>query len=350
MKKLENLRKKKTLIVATIGPSSDTEEKLEEMIVSGLNVARINMSHGDYKEHHNQIVRVRKVAKKLGVHVDILVDLAGSKIRVGLMEKDTILESGKMIMLTTKKCIGNTKCIYVTYPKLPKEVKKGQEIFISDGKRKLHVVSTNGVDTIRCKIIAGGIVTPRRGINIPGADLSLPVISSKDKKDLKFAVERAADYIAISFVKEPKNIFDLQKMLKRYNFKAKIISKIETREAMRELDGIAQVSDVVMVARGDLAMEIGIHNVPVAQKRIIEMAQRFGKMSIVATQVLDSMEKNPVPTRAEVSDIATAVFEGADGIMLSSESATGKYPVESVQVISRVVKSCEESEYYGVKL
>ena len=348
MKKiLENLRDKKTLIVATLGSSSETEEKLEKMILAGLNIVRINMNHGNLEEHHEQIITARKVAKRMGVYIDVLVDLAGPKVHVGQMEANTILEEGKKVILTNKKCVGNTKCIFISYLKLPEEIKKGQNILISDGKKILEVLSTNGKDEVVCKIIAGGLVTSNRGVNIPGLRLSLPVISNKDKQDVKFAIEHRADYVALSFVKKSKDVDDLRKLLILHNSKALIISKIETQEALDELEEIIKVSDGIMVARGDLAMEIGIHNIPVAQRRIVEISKKLGKMSIVATQVLDSMEKNPVPTRAEVTDIATAIFEGASGVMLSGESAIGKYPVEAIQVISRVAKSCEESEYYN---
>lgn len=341
----EDLREKHTKIVATIGSSSDSEEVLEQMIRFGLNIARINMSHGDHEEHHRQIKTIRKAAKKLGYHVEILVDLGGSKVRVGQMEKGTMLEEGKLVTLTTKECMGNTSCIPVSYLQLPKKVKAGQDILISDGKRKLRVLSTNGTDEIKCRILVGGLVTSKRGLNFPGTKLHLPVITDKDKEDLKFGIEHKAKYIAFSFVREPQDVLDLRNLLNKYNYSALTISKMETKEAMSNLKEIIKASDGIMVARGDLAMEIGMHHVPVAQKRLLEAAKSFGKFSIVATQVLDSMENNPIPTRAEVSDIATAVFEGADAIMLSAESASGKYPAESVQTISRVVKACEESEY-----
>lgn len=332
----------KTDIVATIGSASESVKILTNLIKAGLTVARINMSHGDHEEHHRQILNIRKAEKLTNKKVKILVDLGGPKIRLGEMEPNTILMVGKKVVITTKACLGNAERFSVSYKKLPREIEQGLYILISDGKRKLKVLSTNGVDEIVCRVVTGGLVTSRRGVNVPGAHLTIPVITAKDKIDIGFAVDHQADYIALSFVRSSKDVVACRKLVQNKNSKAGIISKIETREAMMDLENIVAASDGVMVARGDLAMEIGFENVPIAQREIIAYSKQAGKSVIVATQVLDSMEKTSTPTRAEVSDIAYAVMDGVDGIMLSGESAIGKYPVESVETIYRVAKATED--------
>ena len=335
---------KQTHIVATIGSSSESVEILVKMIKAGLTVARINMSHRDHEEHHRQIVNIRKAEKITGKKLQILVDLAGPKMRLGEMEKDTILKEGKTVVITTDTVLGTAERFSVTYKKLPAEVSKGMLIMLCDGKRKLKVVSTNGKDEIVCKVLVGGLVTSRRGINVPEASLTIPVITAKDKKDLAFAFEHKADMIAVSFVRTAKDVQACRKILQANGSRAQVIAKIETREAMAHLEKIAEVSDGLMVARGDLAMEIGYEHVPLAQRKIIAAANAHGKLSIVATQVLDSMQRSSTPTRAEVSGIAYAVLDGAGALMLSEESAVGQYPVESVEVIHRVAEAAKMVE------
>lgn len=342
-RKKKNDFNRKTDIIATLGSSSDTNETTLQMIQHGMTMVRINMSHGDHAEHHEQILRVRRCAKKLGVSVKIIVDLGGPKIRVGSMEKDVYLKEGSKVIITTKPCTGTANRFSVSYKKLPHEVRKGQYILIADGKRKLQVVSIDKSDEIICKVITGGLLTSRRGVNIPGAELSVPSITAKDKIDMQFAADHKAEYIALSFVRSVKDIRQARLLLKKMGLNAQIVSKIETVEAIDRLEDIVKESDVVMVARGDLGMEIGYEHVPIEQKRMITLGKKYGKPVIVATQLLDSMDKSPVPTRADVSDIAGAVYDGASGLMVSGETAAGKHPIEVIEVMNKVSVAIEKA-------
>lgn len=300
------------------------------------------MSHGTHEEHSARIHTIHQLAAEHHKRIGILVDLAGPKIRIGEVENNALnLVEGSKVTLTTKSVIGNTKLLSVNYPKLPSEVHKGSTILIEDGKKRLEVLSTNGRDEIVCRIIVGGHLSSKKGLNIPGAYLSIPALTDKDKRDVVFAIQQHADFIALSFVRTPTDILALRKILKKHKSKALIIAKIETLEAIEQLDEIISVTDGIMVARGDLAVEIGPERVPLIQKKIIEIARSQGKPVITATQMLDSMEHSPVPTRAEVSDIANAIFDGTDAIMLSGETSIGKYPVQSIQVMSRVARDIE---------
>lgn len=344
MKKTSSFKRKiKTDIIATLGSASDTDSIVSQMIQHGMNMVRINMSHGDHAEHHDQIIRTRKIAKKLGSEVKIIIDLGGPKIRLGLIKQDTYLKEGSRVIITTKSCVGDEKRFSVTYKKLPQEVKKGQTIVIADGKRKLQVVSIMNANEIECKVIVGGLITSRRGVNIPGAELSVPSITSKDKIDMQFAADHNAEYVALSFVRSVSDIKQARLILKKIGLHAKIVSKIETMEAINHLEDIVKASDMIMVARGDLGMEIGYENVPIQQKRMILLGKKYEKPVIIATQMLDSMEKSPLATRAEISDIAFAVYDGADGLMVSGETAVGKYPVEVIKVMHTTSAAIEKS-------
>lgn len=338
----ENLRLKRTKIVATLGPASSDPATLKQMILSGLNVVRCNMSHGSHDEHTERIVTVREVMTSVRKRVGILVDLAGPKIRIGEVANGSIeLKQGAKVTLTTEPCVGTPSRISINYAALPAEVKKGGHILIEDGKKKLEILSTNSKDEIVCKVITGGMLGSKKGLNIPGAYLSIPALTDKDKKDVKFAIQQNADFIALSFVRTAKDVDDLRKILKKAGSQALIIAKIETQEAIEQLEEIITATDGIMVARGDLAVEIGAEHVPLQQKRMIEIARNYGKPVITATQMLDSMEQSPVPTRAEVSDIANAILDGTDAVMLSGESSIGKFPVESIAVMSRVARDIE---------
>lgn len=332
-----------TEIIATLGYSTEPDGILEQMILRGMTVARINMSHSNHAEHHKKIVAVRALSKKLGIPVKILIDLSGPKIRLGMMEDNTVLVEGSTVVITTKPCLGNAKKFSISYKKLPSEIKKGQYILLIDGKRKLQVISTNKSDEITCKVITGGLTTSRRGVNVPGAELGLPAITAKDKLDMQFGVDHNAEYIALSFVRSVKDVKQTRQLLKRKGSHAKLISKIETVEAIRDLEDIVKESDMVMVARGDLAMEIGYEHVPVQQKKMLDLGKKYNKPVIIATQMLDSMEKCSTPTRAEVSDIAGAVYGGASAIMSSSETTEGLYPLEVIEVMHTVAMTVEKS-------
>lgn len=334
---------RQTKIVATIGTASESLEILTKLTEAGLNVARMNMSHGDHAEHGRKIDNVRAVNKNLNSHVSVLVDLAGPKIRIGDFdtEKVTLIE-GKKIILTTEKIIGNVNKVYVNYEKLPQELKKGNIIMLNDGKNKLIVESIKGKE-ITCKILVGGEVRSRRGVNLPGAYLSVSAITNKDKKDIDFAVEKKAEFIGVSFVRTKKDILDLLKILAKKSWKPKIIAKIETEEAIENFDEILEVVDGIMVARGDLAVEVPKERVPALQKKIIKKANEAGKFVITATQMLASMQTSPVPSRAEVSDVANAIFDGTDAVMLSEESAVGLYPVLAVQTMRDIAMATDKA-------
>jgi pyruvate kinase len=333
---------KQTKIVATIGPATETEEVLTKLVRAGLDVARFNMSHGTHEEHLKRFLAVRKVSQSTGKPLAILQDLSGPKIRIGEFSTPTIeLIPGEKFTITTDDIIGDENRVSVNYKKLPQELKRGSIILLDDGKKKLEVIEITKTDVI-CLVVVGGTTKGRRGMNLPGAYLSVASITEKDRVDVVFGVENKADFVALSFVRQAKDIFELRDILKELNSDAQIVAKIETQEAIENIDEIISATDVVMVARGDLAIEIGPENVPPLQKKIIEKSRHLGKPVIVATQMLESMISSPVPTRAEVSDIANAIYDGTDAIMLSEETTLGKYPLESVETMARVAQKTEE--------
>jgi pyruvate kinase len=336
---------KHTKIVATIGPKTDSVEMLSQLMQAGLNVMRLNMSHGDHEEHLNRITNGRAAAAATNSSIAILQDLSGPKIRTGMYETDRItIEEGKEIVLTTEECVGTVDRIYVNYQKLAEEVHPGSVIMLDDGKKKLVVESISGND-IHCRIEVGGELKSRRGVNIPGAYLSIDTITAKDREDLAFGIKNGIDMVALSFVRRPEDVTELKGILAELGApNIPVISKIETQEAIDNLEAIIEVSDGAMVARGDLAIEIPAEEVPLRQKEIIAICNMSGKPVITATQMLESMITSPVPTRAEVSDVANAVFDGTDAVMLSEESTLGAYPLEAVRTLARIAHASEEME------
>lgn len=334
---------KKTKIVATIGPKTESQEMLTRLMEAGLDVMRLNMSHGDHAEHLARIENGRAAAAALGRPVAILQDLSGPKIRTGIYTSERItIENGAPIVITTEECVGTPERIYVNYRKLAEEVEPGSFIMLDDGKKKLRVERIEGAD-IHCTVIVGGELKPRRGVNIPGAYLSIDTITEKDREDLAFGVKNGVDMVALSFVRRPDDVRELKQILAEHGAAhIPVISKIETQEAIENLDEILAASDGAMVARGDLAIEIPTEEVPLRQKEIIRACNRLGKPVITATQLLESMITSPVPTRAEVSDVANAVFDGTDAVMLSEESTLGAFPLEAVETLARVARVAEE--------
>ncbi|MDO8604579.1 MAG: pyruvate kinase [bacterium] len=334
---------KKTKIVATIGPASDSEIMLTKLVKAGMNVCRLNFSHGTHEEHFEKVRNIRKVAEKLGTPTAILQDLSGPKIRIGGFYKDSvILKKGSTFTLTTKACVGDETRAFVNYPALTKEIKEGDSILLDDGKKRLEVLSVMGSE-IKCRVIVGGETKGRRGVNLPGVSLKISCLTPKDKEDIVFGVEHRVDYIALSFVRRASDIRELRAILTKARSTVKIIAKIETDEAIQNIDAIIREADGVMVARGDLAVEVPAQEVPILQKMIIEKCNIAGKPVIVATQMMESMIKSPVPTRAEVSDVANSILDGADAVMLSEESALGEYPVETVKMMSDVANIAEKN-------
>ncbi len=335
---------KKTKIVCTIGPASESEDVLRKLILAGMNVARMNTSHGDEEEHTRKIERVKKLREELKLPVGILLDLAGPKIRTGYLEKDEVeLVEGQELIITTEDMKGNENIISVNYSGLPADVKKGDRILLSDGAIELEVVETDGVKEIKTVVKNGGKITHRRGVNVPGVDLKgVKSITPKDEEYIKFGIKIGVDMFALSFVRRVDDVLMAKELIKRYGGDQPVISKIETLQALNNLDEIINASDGVMVARGDLGVEIPLEGVPIAQKRIINMANRFAKPVITATQMLESMVENPRPTRAEVTDVANAIFDGTDAVMLSEETAMGKYPVEAVKYMNKIAIETEK--------
>lgn len=336
---------KKTKIVCTIGPATESAEKLTSLIEAGMNVMRLNFSHGDFAEHQNRVDNLKIAMKKTGKTVAILQDLGGPKIRIGTFANGgTVLKEGATFTLTADEFEGTDDKVHVNYPLLPKEVKTGGIIMLRDGRLKLEVIKVKGNDIV-CKVIVGGELKGKKGVNVPGAELSISSLTEKDRADLAFGIKNKVDFIALSFVRRASDIHELREILKKAGSTAKIIAKIETPEAMNVLDEIITACDGIMVARGDLAIEIPAEEVPLAQKLMINKCNAVGKPVITATQMLESMIKNPVPTRAEVSDIANAIIDGTDAIMLSEETTLGDFPVEAVTMMTRIAMRVESEVY-----
>ncbi|MNH74996.1 Pyruvate kinase [compost metagenome] len=338
---------RKTKIVCTIGPSSESLENTKKLILAGMNVARLNFSHGDFEEHGNRIKTIRQASEELGKSVAILLDTKGPEIRTGKLAVEPIeLVQDEFITLTTEEILGDKDRISVTYSELPNDVEVGSTILIDDGLIGLTVVDVQGTE-IKCRIVNGGTIKSKKGVNVPGVHISLPGITEKDANDIIFGIEQGIDFIAASFVRKASDVLEIRELLEKHNATyIQIISKIENQQGVDNLDEILEVSDGLMVARGDLGVEIPAEDVPLAQKTMIEKCNRVGKPVITATQMLDSMQRNPRPTRAEASDVANAIFDGTDAIMLSGETAAGKYPVESVLTMSRIAEKAESALKY----
>ncbi|MEN8171834.1 MAG: pyruvate kinase [Chloroflexota bacterium] len=336
--------KPRARIIATLGPASRDESTIRRLMQAGMNVARINFSHGNHDEHAELIKRIRKISNAINHPTAILLDLQGPKIRVGELGKGkATLVSGETLTITTKAISGDEKKISVDYDDLPNSVQPGHRILLDDGKIEL-TVKTIGTDTVETEIITGGILKPHKGVNIPGGDLSIQAFTEKDLEDLKFGLEQGGDLIALSFVRSANDIGHLRQTIAKVapeSADIPIIAKLERPEAIDNLREIMQAADGVMVARGDLGVEISPETVPVVQKRIIEMANQHGRVVITATQMLESMISSPRPTRAEASDVANAIFDGTDAVMLSGETAVGKYPVETVKMMASIISQSE---------
>jgi len=329
-------------IIATIGPASNDKKVLEKMFHEGIDVVRLNFSHGSHEEQLGTIKTVLELNKKLDTHVALLADLQGPKLRVGVMENNMVmLEEEQEFELTNIKCEGTSKRAFVSYDLLPKDVKKGDSILIDDGKLNLKVTSSNGTDSVMTKVIIGGPLSSKKGVNLPSTKISKPSLTEKDISDAKFALEHDVDWIALSFVRKAQDIIDLKELIKEAGKNTGVIAKIEKPEALDELDGIIEVSDAIMVARGDLGVEIEFHKVPLIQKSIVNKCISQSKPVIIATQMMESMITNATPTRAEANDVANAVLDGADTVMLSGETSVGKYPVETITNMQKIIDSTE---------
>ncbi len=338
---------KRTKIVATIGPASSSKEVLKEMIKAGMNVCRLNFSHGTYEDHTDVIQRIEELNEELGLNVAILADLQGPKIRTGEMTEDSVeLKVGEKVVVQTDEIIGTEKVFSINYAKLPEDVKAGELILLDDGKLMLEVIKTDGKKQITCKVIQGGRLSSNKGVNFPNTKISMPSLTEKDEQDLSFALDQNVDWIGLSFVRSDRDMIDLKKRISSVGAKAKVIAKIEKPEALDCIDDIISESDGIMVARGDLGVEIPFQNVPLTQKMLIDKGIKYAKPVIVATQMMESMISQMSPTRAEVNDVANAVLDGADAVMLSGETSVGRYPVEVISTMSRIV--CEMESHDGI--
>jgi pyruvate kinase len=336
----------KTKVVATLGPSSSSREILRQMILAGVDVCRLNFSHGEYNVHEKTIEHIRSINHELHCHTAILVDLQGPKLRIGEVEKNEIfLEIGSEVEFTTHECIGNDKRLFINYLQFPKDVAIGDHVLIDDGKIQLTVTSTNGLDSVMATVNSGGKLSSRKGVNLPKTKISLPSLTQKDMEDLSFALAQNVDWIGLSFVRTTQDIIDLKKIISVNQKKARVIAKIEKPEALAEIDHIIRETDALMVARGDLGVELPMEEVPLIQKMLVNKCIRASKPVIIATQMMESMITNSTPTRAEVNDVANAVLDGADAVMLSGETSVGMFPLKVVEYMRSIIATIEEKGY-----
>ncbi len=336
------VRINKTKIIATYGPACSDIKVMEDMVQSGVDVFRFNMSHGDHKQHIDGYQKVRQINKEHNLNIAILADLQGPKIRLGeVRDNMEVLETGREVEITNKECVSTFKKLYVSYKSLPKEVQIGDAILIDDGKIELKVLSTNRRNKIVAKVINGGKISSNKGVNLPDTKTTVPALTEKDKKDLKFAIANGANWIALSFVRSPQDVIDLKEIIGKKNSYMKVMAKIEKPEALTCIDEIIKVSDGIMIARGDLAVEVPQERMPIIQKGIIAKCIRFAKPVVVATQMMESMIENPNPTRAEITDVANAVIDGADAVMLSGETSTGKHPMKVIEIMEKILTTTE---------
>ena len=337
---------RKTKIVGTIGPASSSSQMLEKLARAGMNVARLNFAHGTLEEHAKSIQAIRDVSARLGIPLAILQDLPGPKVRTGRLErKEVWLKEGDDFSLTGKEIIGNEHRVSVNLPAFLNDLNPGDSVFLNDGAIQLEVIATTDIE-VKCKVVVGGLLTVNKGINVPGVRLSIPSITSKDLADLAFGLEQGVDFVAVSFVRESSDIVRVKQFLREKGADVPLIAKVEKHEAVDDIDNIIAEADGIMVARGDLGVEMPLKRVPTVQKGIIRKCNQAGKPVIVATQMLESMINSIRPTRAEVSDVANAIFDGADAVMLSGETAIGGYPVETVTMMAHIATEVEKTLPY----
>jgi len=334
---------KKTKIIATIGPASIDKNVLKKMISTGVNVCRINFSHSNHQQARDIVSIVREINDELGTNVAILADLQGPKIRLDLVEEGTRVEKGDRVTISTNQVLGNKAQLSISYKDFAKDVKKGDKILIDDGKLLFEVIKSNGEDEVKTKVIHGGPVKSKKGVNLPNTNLSTPSLTRKDLKDLYVAIQENIEWIGLSFVRHSDDIRSLQSIIRSRSSSSRIIAKIEKPEAVEDLENIVKISGGVMIARGDLGVEVPMEQVPALQKKIIRMGMRYSTPVIVATQMMESMIENAAPTRAEVTDVASAVYDGADAVMLSGETSVGKHPLEVIKAMVKIIKEVENS-------
>ena len=337
---------RKTKIICTLGPSTDQEGVLRELVANGMNVARFNFSHGSHEEHLGRFEKLKAIREELGKPVAALLDTKGPEIRLKDFKNGTeMLEAGQTFTLTTREVEGTKEICSITYKDLPQDVQPGGTIMLDDGLIKLQIVTVNDTDIV-CKVLNNGKIKNKKGVNVPGVHLSMPYMSQRDRDDIIFGAQQGFDFIAASFVRTAQDVYDIRNLLNEYDSDIRIIAKIENREGVNNIDSILAAADAVMVARGDLGVEIDFTELPGIQKTIIERSFSFGKPIVTATQMLDSMMVNPRPTRAEISDVANAIYDGTSAIMLSGETAAGAYPVEALKTMSAIAERTEQEGFH----
>ncbi|PVH24981.1 pyruvate kinase [Sphingobacterium corticibacter] len=338
--------KKRTKIVATIGPASANKEVLTRLIAKGVDVCRLNFSHGAQEDHLKVINTINEINQENPFNVGILADLQGPKIRIGKMkEGGAILVNGSRVEITTQEKIGDENSIYITYQNFPNDVKENEVILLDDGKLQLRVISTNRKDTVTCTVVHGGILTSRKGVNLPNTKVSIPSLTEEDLDNLDFALDHGADWIAMSFVRSADDIIQCKEIIAKKGSQAKVIAKIEKPEAIENIDAIIAETDAIMVARGDLGVELPMEEVPGLQKIIVQKCRDLSKPVIIATQMLETMTTTPRPTRAEVNDVANSVLDGADAVMLSGETSVGEFPEIVIETMAKIITHVESTSY-----
>jgi len=345
LQRRKDMPKKFTKIIATVGPASTSMEVLEAMICEGVNVIRLNFSHGDHATHATTVERVREIDAKLGTQTALLADMQGPKLRVGPMAEGSLLKAGSTFTIHVGKGEGNADEAWTSYAHFAEDVRPGEPVLLDDGKLRLEVQETNGKDQVQCTVMHGGILSSRKGLNLPSTDISLPSLTEKDREDLAFALTLGVDWVGLSFVRSAADVVDLRERIEAADSHARIVAKVEKPEAVEDLAGIVDATDAVMIARGDLGVEVPMQQVPMIQKRIIGLCQRQGKPVIVATQMMESMIESIAPTRAEVTDVANAVLDGADAVMLSGETSVGAHPVEVIKAMRDIVLEIEKEPH-----
>jgi len=343
---------KKTKIVATLGPATQSYKTKLKMVKNGVNVFRINFSHADYKTVKEQVKHIRAISKELNTAIAVLADLQGPKLRIGKVAEGTYLKEGDILTFTTKDKVttdNNNKTAYITYKQLPNDVYPGENILIDDGKIEVKVLETNKKDTVKTKVIEGGPLSSKKGVNLPNTNISLPALTKKDKKDLMFAIDLKVDWIALSFVRSADDLILINQLIQKHSdYKIPVIAKIEKPEAVQNIDEIILQADALMVARGDLGIELPLEEVPLIQKRLVHIAKLYQKPIVIATQMMESMIQNAIPTRAEVNDVANSVMDGADAVMLSGETSVGKNPVKVIKQVTKIILQVENSNLIKV--
>lgn len=333
----------KTKIIATLGPATDNKETMYQLIQAGVNVFRINFSHSSHADAIQMIKNIRELNAEHDYNVAILADLQGPKLRIGNVEEGAVVNPGDIITFSNVDEMGTAKRVFMTYSQFPRDVKVGERILVDDGKILLKIVRTNGIDEVQAEVIHGGPLKSKKGVNLPNTKISLPCLTDKDLADLKVAMEYEVEWIGLSFVRSPEDVIELKKIIAENNAPCRVISKIEKPEAVVEIDRIIEETGAIMVARGDLGVEVPMQSVPLIQKMIVNKCHKMARPVVIATQMMESMIENASPTRAEVNDVANSVLDGADAVMLSGETSVGKHPIKVIEAMSKIIEHVEES-------